>query len=137
MAETPSHVRSAVALIASITALVTALTSLVKATDKSVERVSYEVLSRKIAEMQEYNASMHKDLDAIEMKAAILNATPSASSPTPSPSGGGGATSASTSAPIFPPPFVPSASQARPALPPRSPLPPWKTVKDRAEKREF
>lgn len=134
MAETPSHVRSAVALIASLTALVTALTSLVKATDKSVERVSYEVLSRKIAEMQEHNATLHKDLDAIEMKAAISNAAPSASSPTPPPSGGGGS---SASAPSFPPPFVPSVSQARPALPPRSPLPPWKAVKDRAEKHEF
>jgi len=128
-----SRVRSAVTLIASLTALVTALTSLVKATDKSVERLSYEMIARKIAEVQEHNASLHKDLDALEIRSSVSNPLPPSSSSAVLPFVGSPSPFA-TSAPSA---NAPSVSQARPVSPPQAPLPPWKTVKARAEKHEF
>jgi len=130
-----------ISLVAALTALVTACTSLVKATDKRVEQVSYETLSKKIVETQEANAELRREVEALHGKTEE-DVVPPAPLAAPSSSAAIAPFGADAGHPL--PPHVPSYFVAHPAstasarrlgpppLPP-APPPPWKAIKDHAD----
>jgi hypothetical protein len=59
-----TRAQAAAALIGAIAALVTSVGSLIKAGDKSLEKTSYEELSRLIKELQDENKGLRKDVIA-------------------------------------------------------------------------
>jgi len=122
-----------VTLVAALTALVTACTSLVKATDKTVEQVSYETLSKKIVELQEGNAAMMKLIHEYDerTKAPVVPPPSFSSEPVASAFGPTAGHPLPPHVPAFLPP--PSASAKRPPISQAAP-PPWKVIRDHADR---
>ena len=135
-----ARLKSVATLIAALTALVTACTSLVKATDKRVEQVSYETLSRKIVETQDANAALRKEMEALHGKAEEeVQPPPPLAAPSASVAAPFGADAGHPLPPHVPShPWTPPASTASarrlgPLPLPPAPPPPWKAIKDHAD----
>jgi len=124
--------KSIATLVAALTALVTACSSLVKATDKSVEQVSYETLSKKIVELQESNVAMMKLIHEYDerIKEPVVPPPSFSSEPVASAFGPTAGHPLPPHAPTFLPP--PTASTKKPPPVPSVAPPSWKTIQKHA-----